>query len=175
MWELKYLQTKNSLSLHTLQNLKSSVEKLLKHSAQSLVHQKSSPLKGIREFEIIPHVIEPDRHNQNRVEGIIREVRKKWYRIMLKKRAPRRLWDYGFRCVCEIMQRTVFWSGSLEGRPPLEVLTGESLDISEYLDFSFYDRCWYHKNAGLGELKLGRWLGVSHRVGSAMSFLDTKG
>ena len=73
-------------------------------------------------------------------------------------------------CVCEIMQRTASWSGSLEERPPLEVLTGESLDISEYLDFGFYDWCWYHENARLGELKLGRWLGVSHRIGSAMSF-----
>ena len=45
-------------------------------------------MKVIREFEIIPHVIEPDRHNQNMVEGVIREVHKKWYRIMLKKRAP---------------------------------------------------------------------------------------
>ena len=48
-------------------------------------------MKDIRKVEIIPHVIEPDRHNQNRVEGEIREVRKKWYRIILKKREPRRL------------------------------------------------------------------------------------
>ena len=145
-------------------------EKLTFDGAKEQVKSGTDFMKVIREFEIIPHVIEPDRHNQNRVEGVIREVRKKWYRIMLKKRAPRRLWDYGLRWVCEIMQRTASWSGSLEGRPPLEVLTGESLDISEYLDFGFYDWCWYHENAGLGELKLGRWLGVSHRVGSAMSF-----
>ena len=31
----------------------------------------------------------------------------------------------------------------------------------EYLDFSFYDWCWYNDNAGLGETKLGWWLGVS--------------
>ena len=50
------------------------------------------------------------------------------------------------------------------------MVTGETPDISEYLDFGFYDWCWYHENAGLGELKLGRWLGVSHRIGSAMSY-----
>ena len=72
--------------------------------------------------------------------------------------------------MCEIIQRPASRSGSLEGIPPLEVLTGEPLDISAYPDFGFYDWCWYHENAGLGELKLGRWLGVSHRVGSAMSF-----
>ena len=44
------------------------------------------------------------------------------------------------------------------------------MEISEYLDFSFYDWCWYNDNAGLGETKLGWWLGVSHRVGSLMSY-----
>ena len=145
-------------------------EKLTFDGAKEQVKSGTDFMKAIREYEIIPHVIEPDRHNQNKVEGVIREIRKKWYRVMLKKKTPRRLWDYGLRWVCEIMQRTASWSGSLEGRTPLEMVTGETPDISEYLDFGFYDWCWYHENAGLGEIKLGRWLGVSHRVGSAMSY-----
>ena len=145
-------------------------EKLTFDGAKEQVKSGTEFMKTIREYEIIPHIIEPDRHNQNRVEGVIREVRKKWYRIMLRKKVPRRLWDYGLRWVCETMQRTAAWSGSLEGRCPLEMITGETPDISEYLDFGFYDWCWYHENAGLGEQKLGRWLGVSHRVGSAMSY-----
>ena len=52
----------------------------------------------------------------------------------------------------------------------MEQLTGETPDISEYLDFSFYDWCWYNDNAGLEETKLGHWLGVSHHVGSLMSY-----
>ena len=52
----------------------------------------------------------------------------------------------------------------------MERVTGESIDISEYLDFGFYDWAWYKENAGLGETKLGRWLGVSHRIGTLMSF-----
>ena len=40
----------------------------------------------------------------------------------------------------------------------MEQLTGKTPDISEYLDFSFYDWCWYNNNAGLGDTKLGRWL-----------------
>jgi hypothetical protein len=42
-------------------------------------------------------------------------------------------------------------------------------DISEYLDFGFYDRIWFLENAGLGERKLGYWLGVSYRIGSLMA------
>ena len=33
-----------------------------------------------------------------------------------------------------------------------------------------YDQVWYHKNAVLGERITGRWLGVSHRTGSLMSY-----
>ena len=49
-------------------------------------------------------------------------------------------------------------------------MTGETVDISEYLDFGFYDWVWFRENAGLGETKLEKWLGVSHRVGTMMSF-----
>ena len=71
------------------------------------------------------------------------------------------------------MQRTASTSGDLSGQTTLEQLTGETPEISEYLDFTFYDWCWYKDNAGLGETKLGRWLGVSHRIGSLMSYMGT--
>ena len=89
---------------------------------------------------------------------------------MSKKRVPHLLWDYGIWWVCEVMQQTASTSGHLNAHTPLEQLTGETPDISEYLDFSFYDSCWYNDNAGLGETKLGQWLGVSHRIGSLMSY-----
>ena len=68
------------------------------------------------------------------------------------------------------MQRAASVSGDLSRRTALEQLTGETPEISEYHNFTFYDRCWYNDNAGLGETKLGCWLGVSHRVGSLMSY-----
>ena len=123
-----------------------------------------------RKHGIDIHLTEPDRHNQSKVKGVIRELRKRWFRVMLKQWVPNCLWDYGIRWVCEIMQRTASNSGRLHGRTPLEQLTGETPDISEYLDFSFYDWCWYNDNTGLGGTKLGHWLGVSHHVGSLMSY-----
>ena len=68
------------------------------------------------------------------------------------------------------MQLTFNQSGGLASCTPIESVTGETIEISEYLDFGFYDRVWYHKNAGLGERLHGRWLGVSHRIGSLMSY-----
>ena len=52
----------------------------------------------------------------------------------------------------------------------MEAVTGETVDISEYLDFGFYDHVTYKENAGLGMTAIGRWLGVSHRVGGLMSY-----
>ena len=89
---------------------------------------------------------------------------------MLKKKVPKRLWDYSIKWVCEVMQCTVSTSRDLSGRTALEQLTGKTTEILEYLDFTFYDWYWYNDNAGLGEMKLGQWLGISHRVGSLMSY-----
>ena len=58
----------------------------------------------------------------------------------------------------------------MNGRTPIDKLTGETPDISEYLDFGFYDWVIFKENAGLGEFQIGRFLGVSHNVGLLMSF-----
>ena len=49
---------------------------------------------------------------------------------------------------------------------------GETPDISEWTDFSFYQWVWFYAPgdfASEGQL-LGRWLGVSHRIGQAMTY-----
>jgi hypothetical protein len=60
------------------------------------------------------------KHKINFAKGVIWEVRTKWLRIMVKKKVPTPLWDYGFHFVCDIQN-------------------GKSVDITEYLDFGFYD------------------------------------
>jgi hypothetical protein len=61
-------------------------------------------------------------------------------------------------------------SFALAGRTPVEQeVTGETPDISEYLDFGFYGWVWYKHNAGVGDNSCGRWLDVSQRVGNLMS------
>ena len=68
------------------------------------------------------------------------------------------------------MKITASFASNLQGRTPLEALTGETPDISQYFDFGFYDRVWFKEDTGLGETKLARFLGVYHQVGSLMSF-----
>ena len=74
------------------------------------------------------------------------------------------------RWVCEVMQGTHVRENRLGRCVPIEEVTGETANISEYLDFGFYDRLRYHTNAGLGERLHSRWLGVAHRIGSLMSY-----
>ena len=54
-------------------------------------------MKQVRTHNIDYHIGEPDLHNQNPVEGVIGELRRKWYRVMIRKRIPEQLWDYGLR------------------------------------------------------------------------------
>ena len=61
-------------------------------------------------------------------------------------------------------------AGGLNGCVPLTDVTGETTDISELLDFGFYDEVWVKDNAGLSPPEPGRWLGVSHRTGRLMCY-----
>ena len=56
------------------------------------------------------------------------------------------------------------------GTIPLTDVTGETPDISEYLDFAIYDKVWYKDNAGLSPQQPGRWLGISSRTGRLMCY-----
>ena len=119
----------------------------------------------------------PRRPNENPSESAIREIKRRWYRVMDKKCIPSRLWDCVMVWVCETGNLTVSSSKYANGHTPVEIFTGETPDISEYTDFSIYDWVTYQTNAGMGPISLGRWLGVSHKVGQLMSFwiLTTSG
>ena len=147
---------------------------LIMDGASEQVQPKTEMMRRIKKYDIKYHLSEPERYNQNRAEAVIREIKKKWFRICIRKKIPKRLWDYTLRWVCEIMQRTANTSQSAKGRVALEQITGETPDISEYIDFGFYDYAWCWENAGLGERQLVRWLGISHKVGSQMCYFVIK-
>ena len=117
------------------------------------------------------HYAEKGRKNQNhRAEREIGILKTRWKNRMAAKGVPSRLWDYGLVYESEILSRISRapneWSG-------IEQLTGETPDISEWLDISFYDLVWYHvasNDTSTDPRQLGRWLGVSHRVGSALCY-----
>jgi hypothetical protein len=69
--------------------------------------------KHVHEYDIKVHVSAPRSPQQNPAEGIIHELRKKWFHVLHAKSVPKRLWDYGLVWVCEVMQRTVTSMGRL--------------------------------------------------------------
>ena len=78
---------------------------------------------------------------------------------MINTNTPSPLWDFCVFTESEIISRM-----SRGGkRPDLEVLTGDSVDISEYTEFELYDLIWYWDNPeAIDNSCIGRWLGVSH-------------
>jgi hypothetical protein len=126
--------------------------------------------RKIRKHRIEHKRSETERPNQNPAEGVIREVRKRWYRTIFNTNCLRRLWTYGLPWICAIMRMTASHAGRLQGRTPMEIVTGETPDISEYLDFGFYDWVWFKRDAGIGEIEFGKFLGISSSTGSLMSY-----
>jgi hypothetical protein len=77
-------------------------------------------MKCCRRNDIKVKTTEPEHPNHNPAEGVIREVRRRWFRTMIRKRVPRRLWDYGVRWTTQVMQRTSTQAGGLRGACPLQ-------------------------------------------------------
>ena len=113
-------------------------------------------MKEVRRQGIYYHISKPHFHNQNPIKGVIREVRRKWYCTMIKKRVPRQLWDYGVSWVSEVMSMTHSSANSVNGGIPLTKVTGETVDTSEYLDFGFYEKFWFKDNFGISNSEPGR-------------------
>ena len=64
---------------------------------------------------------------------------------------------------------------TLNDRSPLEAMTGETPDISDFTDFNFYQFAIYYDpndadDEGKGRRKLGRWLGPSVTVGQVNKY-----
>ena len=83
---------------------------------------------------------------------------------MKRKLCSPRLWDYGMKHDDE----SISWIAPKDGRPLLENITGDTIDLSESLEFDFYDSVWYWDTltGEKGEALPGSWLGILHRFGA---------
>jgi hypothetical protein len=84
---------------------------------------------------------EVGRSNQNyAAEREIGKLKKRWRNRMLKRKVPPRLWDYGLINETNILNRIPCGQ---QLRTRIEIVTCETPDILEWIDFEFYDRVWY--------------------------------
>ena len=58
---------------------------------------------------------------------------------MVSKNFPKRVWDFGIKNTEKFIQ--MIPSAKLNGRTPVEAVTGKPPDISKYVNFDLYDYC----------------------------------
>lgn len=146
--------------------------KLKSDMAAAFVGQHTDFQKLIRKLGINMTFAEPYRHNQiQSVDVAIRDLKWHWQSKMLKRNIPRRLWCFGLEHQARLMN---FIPRGRNERSGYEIVTDQTPDISEYLDFDFYDLVWYwrsaHPSLSEHDRELARWMGVAHRVGSDMCY-----
>ena len=124
----------------------------------------------LRKNKVRSTITQPHRPNQNPAETVIRELRKRWYRAIFRTNCPRVLWNFGLPHFAKIMQLTASYAADLNGRTQLGALLGETPDISQYLDFGWYDWVWYKENAGLDVPRIGKFLGITNSSSNILTF-----
>ena len=113
---------------------------------------------------------EPHSGWQNICEGEIRELKKHHERIMMLNKVPPPFWCFCWDLVKKIRQ--FLPRGVSKNRPPYETVSMSIRDISEYLDYDFFqyikvrDKREYPKES----IRLARWLGPSEAVGSKLTY-----
>ena len=128
-------------------------EKLTFDGAQSQVGRHTSFQALLRKYQIPFHISAPCRPNENPAESKIRIIKVRWYRVMVKKGVPIRLWVFCFILICETGNLCVSSSKYAKGRTPMEIITSEPPDISEYLDFVFYDLYKFSESISANEFQ----------------------
>ena len=110
------------------------MDELIVDGASEQTGPKSEFMKTVRYLKVKLRQTEPYSPWQNDAERKIGEVKKRWRHHMITKKVPRRLWDYGLVYEGEIMSRM---ARGPSGRTGIEEVTGDTPDISEWLDFDF--------------------------------------
>ena len=149
------------------------MESIHSDNAPEIVGRRTPFFKKARKEGINLTTIEPERHNENYGEILVDKAKLLAARLMNKRNVPMRLWCYCLEYACELESIMVPGMYRNKGRTGYEILFGSTPDISEYVEFEFYDYCWYWDSPQSypdEKKSLGRWLGVAHRVGQAMVF-----
>ena len=148
-------------------------ENLITDGAGEFTGKNTEFVKEARRMRIRMFTTEQGRKTQNHAaEREIGFLAKRWKLRMTKRKVPKRLWDFGLIYEAELLSRM---ARGEDRRTGYELVTGQTADISEWLDFEFYDLVWWLDRPTKPDFtdytrRLARWLGVSHRVGSDLCY-----
>ena len=98
---------------------------------------------------------------------MIKILKKKTKRRRIKTRIPIWIWYLGLVWESEIYSRM---AGNY-GWTYMEILTGYTIDISDWTEFEFYNLwCYWDNHTDEAQGNIGRWVGFSHRVVSDLCY-----
>ena len=132
--------------------------------------QTSKAWKDIlRQYNISASTTEPHHPWQNYAERKIQDIKSLSKIMMDRTGAPENLWFHALSYAAYIKNRVA--DASLGNKTPTEVAFGETPDISDILQFTFYQPVYYHApNAPYPstEEKLGRFWGSPTQWGMTL-------
>ena len=115
---------------------------------------------------------EPNHQHQNYAECQIQEVKSTSNIIMDRVNAPNYLWYLCLKYVVQVLNHLA--TPSLNNRTPIEKAFGVTPDISDLLQFYFYQPMFYldtNKPAfPKSKELLGHWVGLTDNVGDALTY-----
>ena len=115
---------------------------------------------------------EPYHENQNFAENRYATIKATTNRVLNLSGAPADTWLLALMYVCLLLNHLA--SAALGWQPPMQVLTGQTPDISQFLHFSFYEPVYYHSYSdtfpSTSNKEQGWWVGVATHVGDALTY-----
>ena len=103
----------------------------------------------VKEYLTNQAQIEPYSPWQNRAEQEIEELKKHVDRICLRQNVPVKIWDFIMKYCSDLRTLIAHDISSMDGRTVQENATGNTSDISEYIDYTMYEPVFYKKTRKL--------------------------
>jgi hypothetical protein len=142
--------------------------KIVFDGAKEQTGKKSEFMRLVQNNRILHWQTDPYLPWQNQAEDQICEIRRRWRLLWQRMGVPTRLWDYAMVHIAKLMNFTARGRNDQTGH---KEITGDTPNISEYVDFDFYGWVWLWDAQDMdNNPKIGRWLGPSHRIGAAMCY-----
>jgi hypothetical protein len=164
----------------TVQSLQGIPEVLITDNAAEQTSLKWT--EQTNSYKITCKTVEPYSPWQNKAESEIRELKRMIKLHMYRSKCPKRFWCYCGEWTAAIRRFTAHNMPGLDGTNPYETIYARTADISEYVQFDWYQYVWYLEPAQLANgvktrKAIGRWLGVATNTGSKMCYriLNAKG
>ena len=122
--------------------------------------------KLCKKHKITQKVTEPNCPWQNFAEPNGGAIKRAVRHLLRTTNSPVRLWDYCWDYYCAVKRFTVTNNIHLENKTPHEKIHGHMPNITEYIQYRWFEWVWYADITNPDDEVLGRWLGPASNAGT---------